>query len=204
MKAADFVSCRRGASFLVAMFLLLPSLQGTADASAPLRQGPDLVQVPEPLPDSSSLVTPQEPLPPAEPEGLPLAPFRLLRATDEVEILETVDRWLLAWWRQKVDDYLSFYAKDFEVPENLDRRAWEEQRRVRLVAPAFITIDIEAREITALSEHQYRAQFIQHYRSDTYQDTVLKVLELIRENGRWKIQREESKLPLLPSTQANL
>ena len=186
-------------TFLVSFGSVAP-----ADELAPLGNRQDLVEVAEPLPDSTSLVTPPEPLPPPSEPPRPLPPLGLLQAVEEAEVLETIDRWLVAWWQQQVEDYLSFYAEDFEVPRSLDRASWEEQRRRRLAAPRFIAIDIEAQEVVALSSGRYRARFIQHYRSDNYRDTVLKVLDFTREDGRWKIAREESKRPLLSSAQARL
>ena len=41
-----------------------------------------------------------------------------------------------------------------------------------------------------LSEDRARVSFDQSYRSETYRDQVHKILELIRENGGWKILSE--------------
>lgn len=180
---------------------LFGPLGAAADELAPLQRG-NLVRVPEPLPEEGSLVVPPEPLP-QKTVSPPLGSVLLLSA-EEAEIMETVNRWLVAWWQQQVDDYLAFYAEDFQTPQELDRISWEEQRRQRLAAPAFIAIRIEPPEVIALGEDLYRARFIQHYRSDTYEDTVLKELDLTREGGRWKIRKEESRLPVLPDTQASL
>ena len=176
-----------------------------ADHLAPLGSQ-SLVEVAEPLPPAAPLVAPAEPLPvpPAVAEEAPIVPLGLLRSAEEVEVLETLDRWVDAWWRQKVEAYLDFYAADFRLPDSLDRDAWEELRRERLSAPTFISIRIESPRVIELGESQYQAQFIQHYRSDSYQDTVYKVLDLTREGGRWKIQREESRQPVPEAAQASL
>ena len=201
LRLQAFGSRGRIASVLSLAAMLWPSLGATADELAPLERQ-SLVKVEEPLPEESSLVAPPEPLP--QTNTSPPVDSLLIRSAREAEIVETVDRWLVAWWQQEVDEYLAFYADDFAPPEDLDRAAWEEQRRRRLAAPAFISIRIEPPEVIALGGERYRARFIQHYRSDTYEDTVLKELDLTREEGRWKIQREESRLPILSTSRASL
>lgn len=186
---------------------LLAAFGGAAQAAEPSSvRPPDLVRVPEPLPEGSALVAPEEPLP--APPVMPLEPLpvrlELLRSAEQAEVVETVNRWITAWWQQEVDAYLGFYAEDFQVPEELDREAWERLRRERLIAPSFISLRIEAPQVMPVGEQTYRAKFLQHYRSDSYQDTVVKILDLTREDGQWKILREESSEPLSPSAQARL
>ena len=56
----------------------------------------------------------------------------------------------------------------------------------------FIQISVTALETEVVSESRGRAVFTQGYRSNTYQDSVRKVLELVREDGRWKILEEKT------------
>lgn len=103
-----------------------------------------------------------------------------------------VDGWSRAWSAQDVDAYLSYYARGFEPAGGGSRSHWAATRRQRLQVPEFIQISITALEAEPVSESRGRVSFDQGYRSNTYQDSVRKVLELIREDGRWKILEEKS------------
>ncbi len=103
-----------------------------------------------------------------------------------------VEGWSRAWSEQDVDAYLSYYSRNFEPASGQSRSAWAARRRERLQAPEFVQITVSDLDTEAVGENRGRVTFDQGYRSDTFQDNVRKVLELVREDGRWKILAERS------------
>ncbi len=109
------------------------------------------------------------------------------------EALErTVRAWADAWAGQRVADYLGHYARDFRPGDGLSREAWAEQRRRRLTNPGRIELVLDRLSFRVSGPGAAEARFLQTYRSDVYADRVNKVLELVREDGAWKIRRERS------------
>ncbi len=154
------------------------SAQSVADPELP----PDVTSTEEPPPtagESESAASDDSVAPPAVPVFLEAA-------------RRLVDSWSQAWSAQDVDAYLSHYAQDFEPPRGMSRSAWAEDRRRRLTRPEFIRISITGLEAEVESESRGRVTFTQGYRSNTYEDSVRKTLELVREDGRWKILAEAS------------
>lgn len=114
---------------------------------------------------------------------------------DEAEkkaILSTIDGWSAAWSAQHVDAFLAYYSGDFKPGDGLTRKEWAAQCRSRLQKPGFIKISIDQPEVEATSNDVARVEFVQTYQSDSYLDQVLKILDMRRENGDWKIYREYS------------
>lgn len=101
-----------------------------------------------------------------------------------------VKSWAAAWSDQDVPAYLDHYATGFVPADGLSRSQWSAQRRLRLTTPASIRVAVTRLEITRVSAREARVTLLQTYRSDGYADTVDKVLELVLENGAWKIRRE--------------
>ncbi len=106
---------------------------------------------------------------------------------------KTIQGWSFAWANQDIDRYLSFYAEDFQ-PENtqLSRSAWVEQRKVRLLNPRKIEISVSEIELQIDNEPIKRAEFQQRYKSDYYQDNILKSLEFVSQDDQWKIISEKT------------
>lgn len=109
------------------------------------------------------------------------------------QILRAVESWAEAWSSQDVERYLSFYAQSFVPPGDATREAWEAERRQRLSRPEFIAVKVSSPSPpAAVGPGQYRISFRQDYASDGYSDVVKKTLELVRQDGGFKIVREET------------
>jgi uncharacterized protein (TIGR02266 family) len=106
---------------------------------------------------------------------------------------DLVENWSLAWAQQRMDDYLSYYAQDFEPPGGMTRTDWETFRQDRVLGPAYIFMAVSGLNWSRQDDDTAQTTFIQTYRSDRYSDTVLKTLELVWEDNRWKILREQVK-----------
>ncbi len=130
----------------------------------------------------------------AEPgEEAEVAPGAIARDL-RVELANAVSAWAAAWSEQRVKNYLSFYAADFQPTGFSSREAWEATRRQRVAAPSFIEVDIDlgSMRVTEIGPDQASATFVQRYRSDRYGDTVEKTLVFVREDGGWRIRTERS------------
>ncbi len=113
----------------------------------------------------------------------------------DAAVREVVLKWAAAWSDQRVDDYLALYAQGFRPPLGVSRRAWEASRRDRVSSPTSILVSLEQLDIVSVASRAAVATFIQTYRSDTYQDRVSKLLDLVREDGDWKILEEKEVVP---------
>ncbi len=113
-----------------------------------------------------------------------------LSAPPDASVQGFVTKWARAWSEQRVEDYLALYARNFRPPDGMRRGVWEEQRRQRISTPASITINVEQLEVVTVASRAAVATFVQHYRSETYQDRVPKLLDLVREAGEWRILEE--------------
>ncbi|MBA3016515.1 MAG: hypothetical protein KKD63_04815 [Proteobacteria bacterium] len=108
-----------------------------------------------------------------------------------VALLESVvTQWGQAWSEQKVDEYLSFYSVNFQQSEVNGRSAWEKLRRSRLTKPKSIRVSLADIKVQLVDSTTSRINFVQSYESNTYSDTVCKIIEMKKEDGDWKIVRE--------------
>ncbi len=138
---------------------------------------PPLVAVAEPLP------TP--PAPPAEkPEPKPTS------AMTHEAIRDAVHAWSQAWSGQQVDSYLAHYAQTFRPPPGSSRAQWQAQRRQRLTQPRFIEVQLDNLVVDIQEPGRAQASFTQSYRADHFSDVVEKRLDLVAEDGHWRIERE--------------
>jgi uncharacterized protein (TIGR02266 family) len=104
--------------------------------------------------------------------------------------LDSVTAWADAWSNQDARAYLSAYAESFSPPGGLSRTQWEAQRRERLARPNFIKVSISGFEMDLMEGNRVRVTFSQSYRSDRFSDLVRKTMDLVWEQGTWKIARE--------------
>jgi uncharacterized protein (TIGR02266 family) len=107
-------------------------------------------------------------------------------------VSETIGLWASAWSDRDVDRYLSFYSSSFQPQGPVNLQQWKAQRWERLSAPAFIKISVSGLEIDRTDRNHVRAVFLQSYRSDRFNDSVQKTLDLVWEASSWKIEREIS------------
>lgn len=110
----------------------------------------------------------------------------------EQAILSTVGGWSAAWSAQHADAFLAYYSSDFKPRDGLTREEWVAKRRNRFHKPGFIKISVDQHKVEATGDVTARVEFVQTYQSDNYSDQVLKILDMRRENGDWKIYREQA------------
>jgi len=108
------------------------------------------------------------------------------------EVLKAVQAWASAWSSRNAGKYLAMYAKDFKVPNNETRSTWEQQRRDRIGKPQAIVVSISDAKINVLDDTHATVKFIQSYRSGALKSTTRKKLEMVKTNGQWQIQSEQT------------
>ena len=106
-----------------------------------------------------------------------------------------VRAWAGAWASRDVAAYLAAYSSSFRPADGLTRRSWEALRRRRLLTPASIEVEIEGLEVVMRGEGRAEARFVQRYRSPIYADVVRKSLDLVEEEGAWRILGERVEAP---------
>lgn len=109
----------------------------------------------------------------------------------EAEIKQAVKAWADAWSSQDANRYLVAYGDDFVTPVGVSFSAWKTYREERIKAPTFIEVRTYNFTITVSDDGSLASvHFLQHYRSNTLNDKVLKQMVMRRENQQWKIISE--------------
>lgn len=108
--------------------------------------------------------------------------------------VDTVLGWAKAWSNKDVVNYINSYTRDYSHRKDKSHVDWVTLRRQRLSAPKFIRVNLKQLYAKRLSNKSASVQFLQHYQSDTINDSINKVLILVIEEGQWKIQQELSLL----------
>nr|VFK42584.1 MAG: Tetratricopeptide repeat-containing protein [Candidatus Kentron sp. SD]VFK48382.1 MAG: Tetratricopeptide repeat-containing protein [Candidatus Kentron sp. SD] len=110
----------------------------------------------------------------------------------KAEVVGTLEKWAKAWSNKRLEDYIAFYAPTFIPADGRSFSSWKLLRRKRLSSPQFISVEILEPRVVMLGNSKVRAHFKQKYRSDTYQDTVRKKIEMVNMNNSWRFVREET------------
>jgi ketosteroid isomerase-like protein len=105
-------------------------------------------------------------------------------------VAKAVQSWAGAWSRKDVKGYLGHYAREFETPKGLSRKAWEEERTQRLTKPGNIEVELENVKVVSVEGNKATVKLRQHYRSLNLSTSSNKTLNLINQDGKWVIQQE--------------
>ena len=122
---------------------------------------------------------------PAEPAGEAAAAGVYAEAIDE-----TVRAWVAAWSEQRVEDYLSFYSREFEPAGTETDGDAGAAHRAWLPPLAGMELTLGPISHTELAPGRFAVQFEQRVASDSYARRTGRTLELVREAGAWKIAAE--------------
>ncbi|TFZ00382.1 tetratricopeptide repeat protein [Ramlibacter henchirensis] len=127
--------------------------------------------------------------PAAAPSPSPAAPAAAGTASKEVEA--AVNAWARAWSTKDMAAYLGSYGKEFDPPGSQSRKAWEEERRDRIVGKSRISVRVSDIAVNVEGD-KATARFRQAYSADALNVTGRKTLELQKVEGRWLIVREST------------
>ncbi|MBX9849756.1 MAG: TolC family outer membrane protein [Rhodocyclaceae bacterium] len=104
--------------------------------------------------------------------------------------------WTTNWSNRNVQAYLDSYAKTFVPADGSSLSAWSGKRKTALERAGEIRLDLPDVKVEVVDATHAITRFTQHYSATQYQDSVQKVLQWERIDGRWLITSEtSSKLP---------
>ncbi len=153
-------------------------------AAAPVAPPAAKPAAPAPVAVAQAPVVKEEPKPAKRPEPKDETPAQAAAIT------KSVQSWATSWSRKDVKGYLGHYAKDFEPPKGLNRKAWEEERNQRLTKPGDIEVNLENVKVVSVSGDRATVKLRQHYRSANLSTSSNKTLNLVLQDGKWVIQQE--------------
>lgn len=110
----------------------------------------------------------------------------------ENELIAQVKSWAAAWSARQYADYAGFYAPTFTPDGGLSREDWAQLRRSRLTGREPIEVELQDIQVKMEGSDRARVEFTQVYHSRVYNDTTRKTLEMIKVDGKWRINRESS------------
>lgn len=127
--------------------------------------------------------------PAAAPVAAPAATVASSGAANDVEA--AVRSWATAWAAKDMTGYLSSYGKDFDPPGSVSRKAWEEDRRSRIVGKSSISVKLNDVAVS-VNGNKAVVKFRQAYSADALNVSSRKTLELVKSGERWVIVREST------------
>jgi len=164
-----------------------PAPAATAVAKAPASPTP--APAPAAAPAAPAAVAKA---PAAAPASTPApAPAAAAGGGASADVEAAVDAWAKAWSSKDMHAYLGAYGKDFDPPGNQTRKAWEEERRDRIVGKSRITVRVSDLAVKVDGD-KATARFRQGYSADSLNVNGRKTLELQKVGDRWLIVREST------------
>ena len=91
---------------------------------------------------------------------------------------------------EDVNAYLASYAPSFKAPDGLDRKQWENARRIRISYPSRIRVKTDNIDIKQEGADLARVAFDQTYRADGDPKFTPKTLVMRKIDGKWLIEQE--------------
>ncbi len=162
-----------------------------AEKPSPIEKPPPIAAIPPPPPPPVQPTPIPEPAQPATPPKPPAPPPSMTAETTSADtaVLQAAKDWAKAWSAKDAKAYLSYYDRDFDVPDKRSRQDWEREREQRLGKGGPISVELENPRVT-IDGDRATVRFRQHYRSSGFSGSTAKTLEFVRRGERWRIYRE--------------
>jgi adhesin transport system outer membrane protein len=110
---------------------------------------------------------------------------------DAETVAQRLRDWAAAWMAKDVDQYFTFYAKDF-APARSTSAKWINERRRLVSKPG--PIEVKVGEVKAVPKGDtVVTSFTQNYTSNNYKDVSMKVLTWKMVNKQWVIVKESNR-----------
>ena len=166
--------------------LFAPDAKGQKPGTNPQSSGPVTAAPVAKAP--AAVPAPVAAAPPA-PVATPAAPVASSGTEKEVET--AVRNWASAWAAKDMSVYLGSYGKEFDPPGSVGRKAWEEDRRSRIMGKSSISVKLSDLAVN-VSGGKAIVKFKQAYSADSLNVSSRKTLELVKSGDRWVIVREST------------
>jgi hypothetical protein len=130
-------------------------------------------------------------------ESSPIAPsastpsISTITPADAKEVLlNKAKDWAKAWQSKDLNSYFAHYSKDFSG-EFADNAAWRKARSKKINGAKKLNVEVADFEIISADENNAKISFTQKYRSNLYQDSGKKTMELKQIDGSWLVVVEQ-------------
>ncbi len=179
--------------------IFTPDAKGQRPATAPVAAAPTPAPVATPPTVSAATKTVAAPAVPAAsapaataaPSAPPVAPQPGTSSSSDKDVESAVRAWAAAWSSKDMGGYLAAYGRDFDPPGSQARKAWEDDRRSRIMGKSRINVKLTDLTVNVTGTKAV-ARFKQEYSADALNVSSRKTLELVRAGDRWVIVREST------------
>ena len=115
------------------------------------------------------------------------------KKNDNDIVSDLIRGWSLSWQSKNLEEYFSYYQEDFTSNSFNNNKLWKKDRTNKIIGKSSIDLDIKDLSITFdIAEDEIAiAKFTQHYKSESYSDTVSKKVTLKKVGSNWKIISED-------------
>lgn len=173
---------------------IVPPLTAPSNRSAEASRRPAAVSEKPPEPMALQPETNVAGVVPELVPAFPDAPANVGAA--EEQVMAALNAWATAWKSRDEEAYLAAYAANFQPPGGLTRSEWEKRRRLLLGLSRNIDLKIDGHAFESVTEDKAQVSFRQFYRSDSFQDAVIKQLKFVRVDNLWLIEDEKVLAPI--------
>jgi outer membrane protein assembly factor BamE len=162
-------------------------------APAPLKTASIGETSPEPV-----VLQPEANVAAIKPDVMPEFPKTSTSApsSPEEQVTAALDAWANAWRSRDEEAYLAAYAANFRPEGGESRAEWEKRRRLLLGLARNVDLKIDGVATEIVTEDRAQVSFRQFYRSDSYQDAVIKQVKFVRVDNLWLIEEEKVLAPI--------
>jgi hypothetical protein len=158
-------------------------------SAAATAKKPAGTSAPAPAPSSAAPAPPPAISLPSPPSSAPTSQTAVTPAV-QAELRDVVLGWAKSWTDGNFEEYLRYYAQDFDPPGDLTREEWETARRGILDKHPTMVVSPDTLTVVEAADDRVVVQLVQSSELDGVTSTLRKGLVLVRENGAWRIQQE--------------
>lgn len=112
-----------------------------------------------------------------------------VRGTEEA-VRAAVQSWAKAWSQKNMTAYLKAYDASFAAPNGQSRKAWEQERKERIVPKSKIQVTLSNLTIS-VQGNTATVRFVQNYQADQLNVSSRKTLRLVQRSNLWLITHEQ-------------
>lgn len=109
---------------------------------------------------------------------------------NEDAVRAAVQSWAKAWSQKNMTAYLKAYDASFVAPNGQSRKAWEQERKERIVPKSKIQVTLSNLTVS-VQGNTATVRFVQNYQADQLNVSSRKTLRLVQRNSLWLITQEQ-------------